>query len=253
VIALNPADGTERWVFDPRVDRSIRYGDFTSRGVSTWVDGRTAGDGACRRRIYVATIDARLIALDGRGGRPCADFGTAGTVDLRRGLRNAPFEAAEYQVTSPPAIVGDVVVVGSAVADNNRVEAASGEVRGFDARTGALLWAWDPVPQDPADPAYATWQTPESHRTGGANAWSVIAADPERGLVFVPTSSPSPDYFGGARPGDNRTPTPSWRCGRGRVRWCGTFRRCTTTCGTTTTRRRPRWSPSTVTGARSPR
>lgn len=204
VIALDPANGTERWVFDPKVDRSVRWGDFTSRGVSTWVDGRAADDAGCRRRIYVATIDARLIALDANDGRPCADFGAEGTVNLRRGLRNAPFETAEYQVTSPPAIVGDVVVVGSAVADNNRAEAASGEVRGFDARTGALLWAWDPVPQDPADPAYATWRTPESHRTGGANAWSVIAADPERGLVFVPTSSPSPDYFGGARPGDNR-------------------------------------------------
>jgi quinoprotein glucose dehydrogenase len=89
------------------------------------------------------------------------------------------------------------------VADNNRVDAASGEVRAFDARTGALRWRWDPVPQDPRDLAYASWRGEQAHRTGAANAWSVIAADPARGLVFVPTSAPSPDYYGGRRLGRN--------------------------------------------------
>ena len=192
VIALDPVTGAERWKFDAAVDQHSGFGDFTSRGVS-YSNGK----------IYFATTDARLIALDARSGRPIAGFGNAGTVDLRRGLRNAPFEQAAYEVTSPPAMVGDVVIVGSGVADNNRTDAASGEVRAYDARTGALRWSWDPVPQNPSDPAYATWEGANGHRTGAANAWSVIAADPARDLVFVPTSSPSPDYFGGERLGRN--------------------------------------------------
>src|SRR5687768_3839098 len=91
----------------------------------------------------------------------------------------------------------------AAVSDNTRTDAASGEVRAFDARTGALRWSWDPVPRSSSDPAHATWEGPNAHRTGAANAWSVIAADAERDLVFVPTSAPSPDYFGGERLGRN--------------------------------------------------
>jgi quinoprotein glucose dehydrogenase len=204
VIALDPATGAERWVFDPRLDRHINFGDFTNRGVSTWVDAAARPNARCRRRIFIAVIDARLIALDARDGRPCTDFGTNGTVDLRVGLRNPPFETAEYEITSPPAIIGGLVVLGSAVADNNRVDAASGEVRAFDARTGTLRWTWDPVPQRPTDPAYTTWIGQRAHTTGAANAWSVIVADTVRGLIFVPTGSPSPDYYGGERRGDNR-------------------------------------------------
>lgn len=103
-------------------------------------------------------------------------------------------------------MIGDLVITGSAIGDNNRPAPASGEVRAFDARTGALRWSWDPVPQDPRDPEYDTWIGPMAHGTGAANAWSVITADPERDLVFVPTSSPAPDYFGGLRGGSNRTP-----------------------------------------------
>jgi quinoprotein glucose dehydrogenase len=204
VIALDPETGRERWVFDPRVDRGVEYGDFANRGVSTWLDSAAAPGSACRRRILVATIDARLIALDAGSGKPCGGFGEGGTVTLRRGLRNMPHSADEYEQTSPPAVVNGIIVVGSAIADNNRIDAASGEVRGYDARTGALRWTWDPVPQDRADPAYGTWVGPKARRTGGANAWSVIAADPARDLVVVPTSSASPDYFGGERLGDNR-------------------------------------------------
>jgi quinoprotein glucose dehydrogenase len=115
-----------------------------------------------------------------------------------------PYETEEYEVTSPPAVIGGLVVVGSGVADNNRTEAASGEVRAFDARTGRLRWSWDPVPQDASDPAWRSWTGLAAHRAGAANAWSVIAADSARGLVFVPTGSASPDYFGGERPGENR-------------------------------------------------
>ena len=204
VMALDPATGAERWVFDARIDRNVGYGDFTNRGVTGWVDSAAAPDAPCRARVFLGTIDARLIALDARTGRPCAGFGTDGTVDLTRGLRVAPFEAGAYEQTSPPLVVHGLVVVGSAIADNSRLAPASGEVRAFDARTGALRWAWDPIPQDPADPASVTWSGASASRTGAANVWSIMTADPERGLVFAPTSSPAPDYYGGERLGDNR-------------------------------------------------
>ena len=129
------------------------------------------------------TIDARLFALDaGTGVRKWE-------VNLREGLRIPPREFSEYQQTSPPCVVGDIVVVGSSIADNGRTQMASGEVRGFDVATGKRLWTWDPIP-----PSVEAAKAP-----GGANAWSVITADPKRGHVYVPTGSPSPDYYGGLR------------------------------------------------------
>lgn len=206
VIALEAATGALRWAWTPTptVNPGLRFGDFANRGVSMWVDSAARSDMPCRHRIIAPVIDARLAALDARTGTPCAGFGVNGVVSLRTGLRNAPYDTTEYQITSPPAVVAGVIVTGSAIADNNRADAASGEVRGLDVRTGAVLWTWDPVPQDPRDPAYATWGGSVARRSGGANTWSVIVADPQRGLVFLPTSSPSADYFGGTRLGDNR-------------------------------------------------
>ncbi len=220
VIALEPETGRERWVTDLKVN-PISFGDFTSRGVSLWADASAKAGASCALRVIVATIDARLTALDARDGRRCAGFGQGGTVDLRRALRNAPFEMEEYEVTSPPAIIGGLIIVGSAVADNNRTEAASGEVRGFDARTGGLRWTWDPVPQDSTDPGWHTWVGANAHHTGAANAWSIIAADSARGLVFVPTGSASPDYFGGERKGQNlyANSVVALRAATGRVVW----------------------------------
>jgi quinoprotein glucose dehydrogenase len=204
VIALHPGTGEERWRFDAEVDIEAGYGDFTSRGVSHWVDTAAAPRSACARRIFVATIDARLIALDAATGRRCEGFGRNGSVNLRRGLRIAPFEFQAYQQTSPPLVIGDLLVLGSSIADNSRVDPASGEVRAFDARTGALRWTFDPIPQRADARADSSWERNSERRTGGANAWSVLVADPARGLVFVPTGSAAPDYFGGLRPGDNR-------------------------------------------------
>ncbi len=192
VAALDPVTGVVKWQYDARVPPHAGFGDFTNRGVSYW-----------NGRIYLATTDGRLLALDAKTGKPIQSFGSNGAVDMRKGLRNEPFEFAEYEVTSPPAILNGLLVVGSAVADNNRPAAASGEVRAYDARTGQLKWTWDPVPQGASDPEYKTWEGAAAHHTGASNAWSVIAADPERDLVFVPTSSPSPDYYGGLRLGRN--------------------------------------------------
>ena len=221
VIALDPATGRERWRYDAQLDRGIGFGDHTSRGVSTWLDPTRAAGAACRRRILAATVDAKLIALDAATGRPCTDFGDRGVVDLRVGLRTAPFEAAEYEQTSPPLVVNDLVVVGSAVADNNRADAVSGEVRAYDVHTGVRRWSWDPVPQDSTDPAFATWRGTVAHRTGAANAWSVLAADPARDLVFVPTGSASVDYYGGTRLGQNRYANSivALRASTGKVVW----------------------------------
>ena len=202
VLALDPETGAERWSYDPKIDLWIYYGDdLISRGVSTWLDTSLAEGHPCRRRIFLATNDARLIALDARDGKPCADFGKDGQVDLSQDVGFAYL--GEYHMTSPPAVVNGLVVVGSAINDNQRVDAPRGIVRAYDARTGALRWSWDPIPRDPKDPARRTWEGDSAARTGAANAWSILSADPERDLVFVPTGSASPDFYGGERKGQN--------------------------------------------------
>ncbi len=183
VIALNPTTGQEKWTFDPHANISGAWGDFANRGVATWVDPASK-----KRRLYVATIDAQLACIDAEDGHPCGNFGTSGVINLKTGLRNMPHWVGEFEETSPPAVINDLLIVGSAIADNNRADAASGEVRAFDVRTGKLRWAWDPMPGE---------------KTGAANTWSLISVDPGRNLIFLPTGSASPDYYGGARPGDN--------------------------------------------------
>jgi quinoprotein glucose dehydrogenase len=190
VIALDAERGTEKWTFDPGVDRRAPIAEgFVNRGVSLWIDGAKAEHDVCRKRVFVATIDARLFALDAATGRPCVPFGDDGRVDLTRGVAGVR-ERGEYAVTSPPAIVDDLVVVGSSIADNARADSPSGVVRAFDARTGALRWSWDPLPDALAP-------------TGAGNAWVPISIDAARGLVLVPTGSASPDHYGAKRPGDN--------------------------------------------------
>jgi quinoprotein glucose dehydrogenase len=221
VIALDPATGRERWVFDPQIARNIPYGDFANRGVSTWLDESATAGAPCRRRIFAATAQSQLIALDAGDGQPCRDFGSNGIVDLKSGLRIPPFEPQAYSMTSPPVIVNGVVITGSSIGDNSRPDPASGEVRGYDARTGRLRWTWDPIPQDPADPAYREWRGAVAHKGGGANAWSTLVADAERDLVFVPTGSAAPDYYGALRLGDNRYANSlvALRATTGRVVW----------------------------------
>lgn len=190
VIALDAETGTEKWRFDTGADLRRPPGEgLINRGVSLWTDSKRAEGDVCGRRVFVATIDARLFALDAATGRPCADFGEGGRVDLTRGVARASRHSG-YAVTSAPAIVNDLVIVGSSMPDDERVDSPSGVVRAFDARTGAIRWGWNPIPESP-------------EHTGAANAWSTISVDAERGLVFVPTGSASPDHYGGNRPGDN--------------------------------------------------
>jgi quinoprotein glucose dehydrogenase len=197
ILALDPVTGTQKWVFDAKVNRDAGFGDFASRGVSY----RKGPNG--KGRIYAATVDARLIALDASDGTLCMDFGDNGQINLRNGLRIPVRDFSDYEETSPPTVIGSVVVVGSGVADNGSVSQPSGEVRGFDADTGKLKWSWDPIPQSSDAIGAETWKNGSAAKTGAANAWSVIVADPDRDLVFVPTGSASPDYYGGERKGSN--------------------------------------------------
>jgi quinoprotein glucose dehydrogenase len=198
VIALDPVTGKQRWAYDPQVDLTLDYGDgLVNRGVATWLDTNRPTGEPCRRRIYEATQDARLVALDATAGKPCVDFGHSGQVSLRE----VPgYRAGWYHMTSPPTVIDELVVVGSAIDDNHRIAMPSGVVRAFDARTGALRWSWDPIPIPPVTDGRKN----SDRSTGAANAWSIMTVDPERDLIFIPTGSASPDYYGGLRPGDNK-------------------------------------------------
>jgi quinoprotein glucose dehydrogenase len=195
VIALDPATGAEHWTYDPGLDRSGRYGFLASRGVAAWRDvARPAAD-RCARRIFTATRDAFLIALDAATGEPCSGFGESGRIDLAPGAGPERWRG-EYGVTSPPELIGDLAVVGSLVADNQRTDAPSGVVRAFDARTGALRWAWDLAP-----PGFDYANRPTSadgYALGTPNVWAPMSSDPERNLLFVPTGNPAPDFYRGA-------------------------------------------------------
>jgi quinoprotein glucose dehydrogenase len=192
VIALNPVSGNKIWEFDPKLDLTHGYSEVTSRGVSAWRDPAARPGAPCALRIFVGTLDARLIALDGSTGTLCADFGARGQVDLTRDVNLR--DVGDYQVTSATSIAGDLVIVGSSIGDNRAVDVERGIVRAFDVRTGKIHWTWDPIP----------WANNTKPRTGAGNAWSTISVDAERDLMFVPTGSASPDYFGGIRKGDDK-------------------------------------------------
>ena len=195
VVSLNAETGAENWTFDPGLKLRKLHGAYplTCRGVSYWTGG--GGVDACGSRVFTGTQDAELIALDAETGHPCEGFGDGGRLRLRDDLPDAP--AWEYYVTSAPLVVGDLVVVGALVADNVRANAPPGVVRAFDARSGALVWAWDPIPPGGALPG----EGEGPYRRSTANVWSTMSADPERNLVFVPTGNAPPDYYGGERNG----------------------------------------------------
>src|SRR3954453_6006636 len=188
VIALDPGSGAQKWRYDPKISTAQRPANrYNCRGVAYWVDTQAAENAACRARIFMGTNDARVIALDARTGIPCTGFGNNGEVKLVL----SPLEwAGEFQITSAPVVARDVVITGSAIADNRRVDAPPGTVRAFDARTGQPRWSFDPLVHG-------------GIVAGHANVWAPMSVDEARGLVFLPTSSPSPDFWGGKRPGNN--------------------------------------------------
>jgi quinoprotein glucose dehydrogenase len=207
VIALDPATGKERWVHDPQIELGPMGNKFLCRGVAYWEDTAAQTGAICKHRIFSGTKDLRLIALDAVTGKPCADFGTAGTVDVRPDIYDdtQKLNEGDVQFSAPPVTVADLVIIGGA--DNTkfwRADSPRGEVRAFDARSGALRWKFDPLPHDAPDPAALGWSREALAQTGGGNVWSMMSVDPARGLLFLPTATAAPNNFGGHRPGDNR-------------------------------------------------
>jgi quinoprotein glucose dehydrogenase len=196
VVALDPETGKEIWVHDPKINST---GVFlhNCRGVTFYHDSEAAAGAECASRIFTGTLDGRLIALDAATGKPCGGFGKNGEVDLKADLGTV--KPGEYTVPSPPVIAGDKVILGAGVLDNTRIDIAAGVVRAFDARTGALSWAWNPLPPDLDEKTLAP--AGERYAHGTTNAWTVFSVDTEHGLVFVPTGNTSPDYYGGMRHG----------------------------------------------------
>ena len=224
VVAVNAVDGTVRWRHDSQSRKDLHYSDGVSRGVSLWVDEASPPGAACHARIYAPTLDARLLALDAATGTACADFGEHGAVNLLNDVRSQFKEGDEwrnYLVTSPPAILDGKVIVGSSIGDNRAVLEELGSVRAFDARSGALKWSWDPIPRDPSNPVFKEWGPERVAAASAANAWAPLSVDAARHLVFAPTGSASPDFFGGMRPGDNRwaNSVVALEGGTGTLRW----------------------------------
>lgn len=196
IIAINAATGKEIWVYNSGINLKGDFSEVTSRGVSKWIDpARKPGD-PDYMRILAATIDGRLIALNASTGKPVSSFGKNGIIDLKEGV-------GSIQVTSAPAVINDLIVIGSTMGDNGRFDYPPGVVRAYEAKTGILKWSWDPIPRKPTDDGYNTWTGDKVRQTGAANAWATISVDISRDLLFVPTSCPSPDYYGGERKGHN--------------------------------------------------
>ncbi|MBL6716825.1 MAG: PQQ-binding-like beta-propeller repeat protein [Pseudomonadales bacterium] len=191
VLALDPSTGATLWHFDPKVGPGPYPNQANCRAVAAW-DRAPAETTACAARVLMATNDARLLALDLATGAPCKDFGEGGAVDLSEGIGTRLWDA-EYQVTSPPAIFEDLVIVGSAIADNVRTDAPSGVVRAYNVRSGALRWAFDLAPPD--YPETPERRSDAGYLLGTPNVWAGFTVDAKRGLIFLPTGNPAPDYF----------------------------------------------------------
>jgi len=200
-IALDPTTGKERWVYDPKVDRNAHSN--ICRGVSWWKDPRVENKAHCANRIIWGTRDRRLISVDAHTGTACAGFGQNGELQLDVKAEEAQVPGG-IKTSSPAVIAGGVLMIGAAVQDFSHANAPTGKVKAFDVRTGEAKWTFSSIPTDPNDPAASSWPKNPTLVSGAANAWAPMSADEELGLLYVPTGSPSPDYYGAARPGDNR-------------------------------------------------
>lgn len=198
IVALDANSGKVIWDYDPRAYDAGQVPNgtgFVHRGVATWTDGR-------ERRIFMNSR-WRLIALNAATGKPVRSFGDTGVVDLTAQL-GRPVNKLHYTQTSPPVVWHDLVIVGNGVADTvTYPNDPPGDVQAFDVRTGKRVWSWSPIPRSAADPAASTWEN-ESWRTAGhTNVWAPFSVDDARGLVYLPVSTPSNDWYGGARKGAN--------------------------------------------------
>ena len=201
IIALDPASGQMLWLWraqeGERFDKAPRKG--SGKGLAYW---RNGGD----ERVLTVTPGYYLVALNARTGLPVEDFGAGGWVDLQEGLRLGPGrEDLDIGLSFPPLVVDDVIVVGASHALSTRPLAAEnvkGDIRGFDARTGKLLWTFHTIPEK-NEFGSETWLGDSASYTGNAGVWAPMAADPALGLVYLPVETPTGDYYGADRPGDN--------------------------------------------------
>ncbi|TPI69605.1 membrane-bound PQQ-dependent dehydrogenase, glucose/quinate/shikimate family [Mesorhizobium sp. B3-1-3] len=190
IISADARSGKEEWRYDPKVpDDAIPYG-ASCRGVAYFAVPGAKADQACATRILIGTLDARLIAIDAKTGKPCTDFGQQGIVDLTQGIGETV--PGWYSVTAPPTIVRGIAVVGAQVKDGQAENAPSGVVRGYDATTGKLAWAWDMGHPDRAGAPPAG----DTYTRGTPNMWTVAAADPQLGYVYLPLGNAAVDYYG---------------------------------------------------------
>ncbi|MEP2736580.1 MAG: pyrroloquinoline quinone-dependent dehydrogenase [Erythrobacter sp.] len=187
ILALDAKTGTQSWAFDAHEHISDKMPRIAGncRGVAIAADeGAETSEKNCAARIYRGDVFGNFFAVDAKTGSLCPDFGAGGIInvnDFDNKGRTGLF------LSSPPAIYNDLVILGSGVGDNMFANADDGIVRALDSKTGELVWEFNPIPPELSD------------RTGGANVWSMLSVDNENGLVFLPTSSPSVDPYGGAR------------------------------------------------------
>ena len=199
VIALDPPTGAQKWAYDPKAyeDGQVPNGTgFVHRGVAFWRDS-----GTHRGRI-VMNSRAKLIELDAQTGKPVTEFGDNGTVNLLQGLA-WPVDPKQYTNTSPAVIYRDLIIVGNGVADRiSYKKDPPGDVRAFHARTGKLVWTFHTVPRK-GEYGSDTWEDGSNEFTGHTNVWAPMTLDEKRGLLYMPVSTPSNDFYGGRRPGKN--------------------------------------------------
>ena len=198
--AIDAANGETLWVHDPRSYASgipIMMLGFSSRGLAYWSEGEQS-------RVIWGTGDGYLLQVDAVTGEPIEEFGNSGRVDLIAGIPRARRRAPiNYSITSSPMIIRDVIVVGSAISDQPEYkEMPPGHVRGFDVHTGELLWTFHTIPQ-PGELGNDTWENGSWEYSGHANVWTLMSADEETGYVYLPIGSPTNDFYGGHRLGDN--------------------------------------------------
>ena len=201
VVAMDAVTGQLLWMWRPREGERFTLAPRKGSGksLSYWTDG-------IREVIFTVTPGYYLVALNARTGLPVEDFGAGGWVDLQQGLRLGPGrEDLDVGLTFPPLVVDDVVVVGASHAVSMRPPSSAnvkGDIRGFDANTGELLWTFHTIPE--ADEFGAeTWLGNSAEYTGNAGVWTHMSADPELGLVYLPVETATGDVYGGDRPGDN--------------------------------------------------